>query len=375
MKQIEEYISKPDLIHLINQTDDRLSFVDTHYIYRVVNQAYVNAFNRPFDEIIGHPVWDVIGLDMFERIVKPKLDLALSGETIRYEAWFDFPGGEHVYMIVRYRPSFDMENNVIGVSVTSTDMTEQKRIQEEKLLYEKRMFHQTRMAQLGEMIAFIAHQWRGPLHTLSTYLLRLRLEIRQRSLNVSEELFDRCETLFEQLSDHIEDVYALYSQNDYSKEIRLYTAATQAVSILQPRLTLEKIDVEVIAPENIVLLSNNTQLLHVFVVLLENSIDALERSKQANKQIRINASCESGTITIDFCDNGDGISTDVVHTLFLPGVSTKKSSERGYGLYFASQIITSQLGGTIVLVPNSDGAWFQIVIPICACRVKVRETV
>lgn len=370
MKRSQADISKLDLIHLINQTDDRLSFVDTDYVYRVVNQAYVNAFNKSFDEIIGHTVWEVIGMDTFEHVIKPKLDLAFSGEEVHYEAWFDFANDDRAYMVVRYRPSFDSEGNVIGVSVTSTDITEQKRLEEEKLLYEKKVFEQSRVVQLGEMIAFIAHQWRGSLHTISTYLLLLRLEMQKCSNTASEELFDRCETLFEQLSEHIEDVYAIYSQNDYSKEIKLHTAVTQAVSMLQPRLMTEKIDVVVTIPENIIFLSSNTQLLHIFVVLLENSIDALKHTRAEKKKIDIKASCENGTVTIDFHDNGDGVSIEIAHNLFSPGMSTKESYEHGFGLYFARQIITRQLGGTITLVPNIDGAWFQIVVPICACAVK-----
>ncbi|MFZ2890272.1 ATP-binding protein [Sulfuricurvum sp.] len=367
----QQDISNLDLIHLINQTDDRLSFVDTNYVYRVVNQAYVNAFNKSFDEIIGHAVWEMIGMDTFEHVIKPKLDLALSGKEIRYEAWFDFANGSRAYMVVCYRPSFDAEGNVIGVSVTSTDITEQKKLEEEKLLYEKKVFEQSRTAQLGEMIAFIAHQWRGSLHTINTYLLRLRMEMGKCSNTVSEELFDRCETLFQQLSEHIEEVHSLYRQNDSSKEIKLRTAATQAISLLQPRLSVEHIDIDITIPENYIVSSNNTHLVHVFVVLLENSIDALKQTQQESKQIHINALCENGTITIDFRDNGDGVSAEITHQLFSPGISTKELSEHGYGLYFARQIITSQLGGTISLIPNADGAWFRIIVPICACTVNV----
>lgn len=370
MKSIADIVSKPDLIHLINQTDDLLSFVDRNYIYRIVNQAYLKTFNKSIDEIVGHPVWDVVGTKVFESIIKSKLDRAFGGEEIRYEAWFDFPD-KRSYLIVRYRPSFESDGTVMGVSVTSTDITELKQLEEEKRLYEKKVFQQSRMEQLGEMIAFIAHQWRGSLHTISTYLLRLRMEMGKCSSTGSEELFDRCEALFQQLSEHIEEVHSLYRQNDSSKEIKLHTAATQAISLLQPRLSAEHIDVDITIPENYIVSSNNTHLVHVFVVLLENSIDALKQTKQESKQIHINALCESGTITIDFRDNGDGVSAEITHQLFSPGMSTKELSEHGYGLYFARQIVISQLGGTISLVPNADGAWFRIILPICTCMVNV----
>ncbi|HZF71755.1 ATP-binding protein [Sulfuricurvum sp.] len=371
MKRITDIVSKPDLIHLINQTDDRMSFVDRNYVYRIVNHAYLKAFNKSIDEIIGHPVWEVVGTEAFETIIKPKLDRAFGGEEIRYEAWFDFPDSGRSYVVVRYRPSFESDGTVMGVSVTATDITELKQLEEEKLLYEKKVFQQSRMEQLGEMIAFIAHQWRGSLHTVSTYLMRLRMEMKECSNTVSNELFDRCEALFEQLSEHIEEVHSLYRQNDSSKEIKLHTAVTQAVSILQPRLRAENIHVDITIPENYIVSSNNSHLVHIFVVLFENSIDALKRSDQKNKKIQIDASCESGTITIDFYDNGDGVSAEIAQQLFSPGISTKGLSEHGYGLYFARQIVVSQLGGTISLVPNADGAWFQIILPICTCTVNV----
>lgn len=366
----QQNISNLDLIHLINQTDDRLSFVDTNYVYRVVNQAYVNAFNKSFDEIIGHTVWEMIGMDTFEHVIKPKLDLALSGKEIRYEAWFDFANGSRAYMVVCYRPSFDTEDNVIGVSVTSTDITEQKRLEEEKLLYEKKVFEQSRTAQLGEMIAFIAHQWRGSLHTLSTYLLRLRMEIQRCSTSDAEQLFNRCESLFEQLSNHIEDVYALYRQNDFSKEVDLEIALNQAVSILQPRLKAEKIHLLIDLPKMCILPFGNSQLVHVFIVLLENSVEALSQIEQKEKQIHIHARDNGENIIIDVSDNGDGVSSEIAQKLFNAGTSTKDSSDHGYGLYFAHQIITQQFGGVIELRPDTHGAHFQIRVPICTCEVN-----
>lgn len=363
MKHLADTISTPSLIDIINKTKDRLSFIDKNYIYRVANQAYVKDYKKPIEKIIGHPVWEVMGIEAFKNIVKPKLDRALEGEEVHYEAWFDFPDIPRAYLFVTYCPSFELNGEVVGIIVTVTDMTKRKQLEEEKEFYEKLMFDQSRMAQIGEMIAFIAHQWRGSLHTLSTYLLRLRMEMQECATVSQIELFNRCEYLFEQLSSHIEDVNSLYAQDNQNDEIKLDISVNQAVALLQPRLRAENIHVKISIPEECFLSVNRSNLLHVFVVFLENGIDALSQISEPDKQITINAVCDGHSIIINICDNGDGVGFDVADTIFDAGISTKSAAGHGYGLYFAHKIITSHLGGTIDLIPNDKGAWFRIVLP------------
>jgi PAS domain S-box-containing protein len=363
MKQFSEHISKYGLIDLINQTDDKLSLVDRDYIYRAVNQAYVRTFSRPIEEIIGKPVWDIIGRNVFETVARPYLQRALSGEEIRYEAWFDFPDAGRSYLIVRYSPALDENGEVYGVVVTSTDITERKQLEEEKLFYERSMLDQARMAQLGEMITFIAHQWRGPLNTLSSYLLRLRMTPEPSAKTANEEILERCESLIEQLSLSIEDLYTIYRPNGSANTIELRNIIDHAVTLLQYRLDSQHIAVSVEFGGTHAAASYRSEFVQVLVVFIENAVEALTRSNQPHKQITIRVRSEDTATSVDIIDNGEGIDTAVEKTLFEAGVTTKASHEHGYGLFFARKIIAEQMGGSVRLIPGARGGHFHIVIP------------
>ena len=116
--------------HIISATDDHMSFLDRNYIYQAVNEAYLRDHQKTREEIVGHFVADLLGPDVFERRVKENLDRSLAGEHIRYQAWFDFPRVGQRYMDVVYNAYVGIDGTVLGVAVSSRDITERKRTEE-----------------------------------------------------------------------------------------------------------------------------------------------------------------------------------------------------------------------------------------------------
>jgi len=359
MKHHSEHISKNDLIHLINQTDDKLSFVDKDYVYRAVNHAYLKTFNKRVDQIVGKSVWELTGETIFYNMIKPNIDKALNGELLSYEAWFDFPSSPRAYLIVRYAPSFDENDEVTGVIVTSTDITEHKRLEEEKEFYEKLTVHQSKMAQLGDMIGMISHQWRSPLHTLSTYLLQLRYN----DDPATNKILDRCESLIEQLSDTIDDLHHFYDEASPKSSISLYKSAEHAISLLQYRIRSEKVQIHLAIPAECYFDYNNSHILHLLTIFIENALDALGQCIQNEKNITLIGECTFDHIIIDIIDNGDGISAALNQNPFDAGITTKSKVGHGYGLYFAHKIITEHLQGEVTLMEPKEGAHFKIKLP------------
>ncbi len=363
MKNTHEHGADAALLELINQTDDKLSFVDRDYIYRAVNQAYVQLFNRPADDIIGQPIWNIMGTDAFEKVAKPYLNRALKGEEISYEAWFDFSSAKRTYMIVRYRPYFDPKGNVGGVFVTATDITERKRLEEEKTLYEQLMITQSRMAHLGEMMAFIAHQWRGPLNTLSTYLLRFKMEFGCHFEHPHHNLLDRSEKVLINMSEDIEELYRFYNHSDHNNDVRIKTSAEQAVSLLEHRLNAEKIRILITIPQEYALSYHQSHLLHIFTVFLENALDAFSSIERSEKRIEIGAYEDEYSLFVEISDNASGIDPAIASRLFEPGISTKTVPGHGHGLYFVRKLLFEHLNGALELLPSCEGARFRLRIP------------
>ena len=124
-RDVEKALRMSDSI--VNASSEHMSVVDRNYIYQTVNDAYLTAHKKTRADIVGHSVGDLLGQDVFEKSVKGCLDRCLSGETVEYGRWFDFPGTRHRYMDVAYYPFREKGGRISGVAVCSRDRTEQKR--------------------------------------------------------------------------------------------------------------------------------------------------------------------------------------------------------------------------------------------------------
>ncbi|NER82288.1 MAG: PAS domain S-box protein [Leptolyngbya sp. SIO1D8] len=75
---------------IVSATPDGISLVDSNYIYRIVNQTYLDRTGQVYEEIVDHSVSDLLGEAVFISQVKPQLDRCLAGEVVQYEDWFDY---------------------------------------------------------------------------------------------------------------------------------------------------------------------------------------------------------------------------------------------------------------------------------------------
>lgn len=118
--------------------DYKIAVLDTNYRYKVVSQQYLLLYNFCKEEIVGKSVAEVMGKEAFEKVIKPNLDKALKGHTVKYAGWFYFPAKGHRYLDVSYYPIKDEDQKVFSVAVISRDTTERKQAEDELLESERR---------------------------------------------------------------------------------------------------------------------------------------------------------------------------------------------------------------------------------------------
>ena len=93
--------------------------------------------------------------------------------------------------------------------------------------------------------------------------------------------------------------------------------------------------------------------------LVKNSIDAL-KGRPGSITVEVGQDDRSGTIRV--MDDGPGISTDIMSTLFEAGITTKTGGW-GIGLALAQRVIEDSHGGELILENPPAGASFLIRIP------------
>ena len=113
--------------HIVSSSTDMLALLDKDFIFLAANEAYRKAFRFSPKDPIGKTAADVFGQQRFESVIKPAAQRCLSGETVNFQDWIDYPAFGSMYMDVSYYPYFDHDNQVKGFVVNGRDITKQKR--------------------------------------------------------------------------------------------------------------------------------------------------------------------------------------------------------------------------------------------------------
>jgi two-component system NtrC family sensor kinase len=110
-----------------------------------------------------------------------------------------------------------------------------------------------------------------------------------------------------------------------------------------------------------VIASDQSQLQQVFLNLITNAIDAIEK----NGCIEIASRQHDNTIEVTVKDDGPGIPKEQQHRIFDPFYTTKISGKgTGLGLSVSHSII-EKMGGSITFESNEKkGTTFTVTLPV-----------
>lgn len=135
---------------MIAATPDCVSLIDRNYIYRIVNQTYLNWYQKSYDEIVGHSVSDLSGETFFQTISKPLFDRCLAGESeLRIETWVDYADGQRRFIRATYSPYIEPDGTIEGVVINVHDLTQLKEAETQLRDLSRRLELAVRSAQLG----------------------------------------------------------------------------------------------------------------------------------------------------------------------------------------------------------------------------------
>jgi len=238
-----------------------------------------------------------------------------------------------------------------------------------------KLFEQTKMASLGEMIGNIAHQWRQPLSIITTAATGMSTH---KKLGILEDEFfnNSCETInknAQYLSQTIDD-FKNFIKGDRIKIIfNLTNEINSLLELLKGMLKDNNINIVLDIKNEIYINGYKNELIQALINIVNNSKDALLDSSIENKYIFISTLEVEGKVIILLKDNGGGVPEDIISKIFEPYFTTKHQSQgTGLGLHMTYNLIVEGMKGTIdvknvkYIYNNNEysGAEFSISIPI-----------
>jgi len=260
----------------------------------------------------------------------------------------------------------DFENAIRDEKILNTILkekvnTEIQNSKKQQLL----MLHQSRLAQMGEMISMIAHQWRQPLTTLS--MLNQTVTINYSMDKLDEEFMEYFKTSSKKqiynMSKTIDDFRDFFKPEKEKVEFVINDVINNTLEMIKPIFTENKIDIVFDISEDYKFNGYPNELGQAILNIVTNAKDALIENEIQNKWIKINLVQSDKNIVLTIKDNAGGIPTEILPNLFDPYFSTKEEKNgTGLGLYITKIIIEDHMDGKINVFNGRDGAIFEIII-------------
>lgn len=238
---------------------------------------------------------------------------------------------------------------------------------------DQQMLLNSRLAQMGEMISMIAHQWRQPLAAISATSIDLKVKFDLNTYALEEtsateecktyfnKSLDEIDTLVQNLTLTIDDFRNFYKPNKESALVEVHEPIIKALNIIRSSFVSQNITLIESYESQEKLDLYLSEVMHVILNILKNSQDNFKEKKIENPKIQIKTYSDAYANIIEIKDNGLGIEPKIMKHIFDPYFSTKNEKNgSGLGLYMSKVIIEEHHNGTI-MVKNENGGLCTII--------------
>jgi PAS domain S-box-containing protein len=277
----------------------------------------------------------------------------------REEVALVLPDGRTRHLGLSIAPISDAAQSLEGALCLLTDITEVLELRERIRLQEN-------LANLGEMAAGLAHEFKNSLATIQGYVQLLEVQLNSAPAGDQHTTLEAMLNEVRLLTRLVTDFMNFARPQPLNlAQVDLRSLIEECASELRSHLTeneigirLEGAFVEIAADESL--------LRRVFLNLIRNAAEAIDPRSEA-KSISILGSVD-GNDHLRFAhvrvrDTGQGISKEDLHRIFIPFFTTKS---RGYGIGLAlvQKILMAHGGDVTVESSDQSGTVFHCRIPL-----------
>jgi len=368
------------IINLISRKAKLEDMVDKHIIVSTTTtKGVITDASSAFCEISGYSKEELIGRphNIIRHPDMPKSAFKDMWDTIKQgKVWngvvknLKKDGG--YYIVDAYiEPIFGRKGKITGYIAIRHNITDREHLKEQmrqNAIQHQHMVHQSRLAQMGEMISMIAHQWRQPLTAISatSSTIQLRANMDKLDKHTVIKLSAKINKYVEHLSTTIDDFRNFFKHNKTKQKISLEEIINSTLDIIQISLENKNISLKTIINDNIECNTYANEVKQVLLNIIKNAEDVLLETKTKNPTIIIEVpkATNPNIASIYIKDNAGGVPDDIIEKIFDPYFSTKLNKDgTGLGLYMSKTIIEQNCKGKLTVHNDNQGAVFTIELP------------
>lgn len=353
--QMFQYTSKEELLHnhLSNfmpkrQPDGTLSVKKMLKMSKLTMQNGKTNFEWLYKRTNGELFWTEVVLTK----------IYLDGEELLHGVWRD----------ITDRKKLEADREVSNRKIEQLNQSLESRVKLEVDKNRKKdqvLLRQSRLAQMGEMLSMIAHQWRQPLAAISATSATLELKASMHKLD-SDDIRQKAHHISnysQHLSKTIDDFRGFFKPNKEKAETTYDEIIASVLQIMETSLKNKNIQLVKALNCHEMFSTYPGEIKQVILNLVSNSEEALLENMVEEPYIKITTYTKEDKYILQVEDNAGGILEKDIEYIFDPYFSTKKAKDgTGLGLYMSKIIIEEHCGGTLSVMNISKGALFTIVL-------------
>ena len=327
------------------------------------NTSFSNLVNSSKNEIIGKTAFDFFPLNVASKNTQIDQELLNTFATSTSEFTFYTPSNEMKHIILNKAVYKNIDGSVGGIVCIMDDMTE--RVQQKQFLIQ-----QSKLAEMGDMVAAIAHQWNEPLVELSALVQDIQTSYLLNELKDMEvkDFVNDSMVQIKYMSRTLSDFRNFLKPSTKKKLFSISKALTEINEIIGKQVFYSNIQMSFNYKnenEELLIYGYENEFKQVLLNLINNAKNKIvekdfDYSKKA--KIDINIQRTSTHNIIEIADDGGKIDESIINSIFEPYFSTKPNGT-GIGLYMAKVIIEDKMRGTITVKNDDNNVIFTIKLP------------
>ncbi len=317
------------------------------------NKAMRDMIGKPFQEIVGRSCREIVcgGSEPIEGCPLVRIRSTCRREDVVFrknDRWFN----------VIVDPVEGEDGDLIGVVHVMYDITENKRMEQERIQLEK-------MTSLGTMAAGIAHELNNPMMGMLgfvEYCIKHTTKEDRRYIVLKDTIHEikRCTDIVGNLLtfSRVEKGKEEYEKQSFT------TIFDRVLRLLSYRITKENVSItQQIAEEASEIWMKTGNIQQVFLNLITNALDVLEESE--NKEIHVDVRPVGEFAQVTVSDTGCGIHPEHLQKIFDPFFTTKPAGQgTGLGLSVSQGIVKAHGGEITCESEVGKGTKFKVLLPM-----------
>ncbi len=347
----------------------------------LIDKDSITTFVNPrMAEILGYTAEEMLGKHLFafmdERGIEvAKYNLERRRQGIKEQHDFEFirKDGARVYASLETSPITDEAGNYVGALACVADITERKRMEEEKQRMEEQLLLAGRLAAVGELSAGVAHELNNPIAAIQGFaqLLTGRNDLDETMKNDLGIIYREAQ----RAAKITQNLLSFARRHEPEKHPISINDVIENILEMQAHLMkVNNIELEVeLDPDLPKTMADFHQMQQVFMNIVNNAEQAMLET-HGKSRLLIKTQRSGKMVQITFADNGPGISEENLKRIFDPFFTTKEVGKgTGLGLSICYGLVAAHGGRIYARSKLGQGATVVVEMPIVSQNQLIAE--